>query len=530
MSSTAYDAVIIGAGHNGLVCGAYLARKGMKVCVLEKRHLVGGAAVSEAVWPGYRVSVASYTMALLQPRIIEQLELAKYGFEVIAPTPMVHFFGGGKTLVMGAHDRQLAADIGRFHPDDGPAYALYREHMTALGAVVRQMLWEIPPDPGSCTISDRLRLLRFAFKYRNIGQKFYDLYDVLTLSARDFLARWFKSDEMITALGFYAGCGGANTSLCSPGSAYVLLRGYIRDHTTTAGPAGFVRGGMGGISEAIAASGQAHGMEIRCNAPVDSIVLRDGAATGVRLSNGQTLSAGFVVSNVASKILFRQLLAQEAVSSDFLRRVDHIRDKSTAFKVNLAMKKLPTFKDFDPGSAGFDYPTQARFASSVSYLERAYDASKYGKISERPGLVMLTPSKLDPTVAPEGKHLVSVFGQHAPYDLDGRSWDEARDDLYATVLDTLAEHIPDIRACIDDAQVLSPADLERIFSLPGGHVHHGELSMDQIFFRRPVQGAADYRTPVKNLYQCGASVHPGGGVTGVPGHNAAQVILQSHSA
>jgi len=530
MASTAYDAVIIGAGHNGLVCGAYLARKGMRVCLLERRHLIGGAAVSEAVWPGYRVSVASYTMALLQPRIIQELELARYGFEVIPPTPMVHFFGQGKTLVMGAHDQKLASDIARFHPDDAQAYAPYREHMTALGAAVREMLWEVPPDPASKAISERARLLRMALKYRNLGQSFYDIYDVLTLSARDFLARWFKSDEMITALGFYAGCGGANTSLCSPGSAYVLLRGYIRDHTTAAGPAGFVRGGMGSISEAIAASGRAHGMEVRCNASVDGVVLRDGCAAGVRLDTGETLSAKLVVSNVASKILFRKLLPSTAVPEDFLRRIGHIRDKSTAFKVNLAMKKLPTFKDFDPRGAGFDYPAQARFASSVAQMEQAYDASKYGKISARPALVMLTPSKLDPTVAPEGKHLVSIFGQHAPYDLDGRSWDEAREGLYATVLDTLAEHIPDIRECIDDAQVLSPADLERIFNLPGGHVHHGELSMDQIFFRRPVQGAADYRTPVKNLYQCGASVHPGGGVTGVPGHNAAQVILRSHGA
>lgn len=528
MTSSMYDAVIVGAGHNGLVCGAYLARKGMKVCVLEKRPIIGGAAVSEAVWPGYRVSVASYTMALLQPRIIEQLELGKYGFDVISPTPMVHFYGDGKTLVIQPDKPEFLSDVGRFHPDDAKAYVPYTEHMKGLGAIVREMLWEIPPDPASNTLSERARLLRFVLKFRNVGNGFYDLYDVLTLSARDFLARWFKSDEMITALGFYAGCGGATTSLCSPGSAYVLLRGYIRDHTTAAGPAGFVRGGMGSISEAIAASGQAHGMEVRCDVAVDRIVLRDGKATGVRLATGEILNAKLVVSNVASKVLFKQLLEPHAVAAEFLHRVDHIRDNSTAFKINLAMKTLPTFKDFNADAAGFDYPSQARFASSVNYLERAYDASKYGRIAERPALVMLTPSVLDPSVAPEGKHLISIFGQHAPYKLDGKNWDDARSELYETVLDTLVEHVPDIRECIDDAQVLSPADLERIFSLPGGHVHHGELSMDQIFFRRPVQGAANYRTPIANLYQCGASVHPGGGVTGVPGHNAAQVILKSH--
>lgn len=530
MATTSYDAVIIGGGHNGLVCGAYLARTGMKVCVLERRHIIGGAAVSEAVWPGYRVSVASYTMALLQPRIIEQLELAKYGYEVIAPTPMVHFFGDGKTLTVGNAGEKLFANIRQFDPNDPDAYVRYREHMTKIGAIVAEMLWEIPPDPGSRTLSDRARLLRFAYKYRNIGQGFHDLYEVLTLSAYDFLSRWFRSDEMITALGFYAACGGANTSVCSPGSAYVLLRGFIRDHSTKAGPAGFIRGGMGSISEAIAASGQAHGMEVRCNAAVDSLVVEAGAATGVRLGNGDIIKARMVVSNVATKILFQQLVPTGAVSEDFMHRVAHIRDRSTAFKVNLAMKRLPTFKDFDADSAGFDYPTQARFAPSVEYLERAYDASKYGSIAQHPALVMLTPSKLDPSVAPAGKHLVSIFGQHAPYKLKSGNWDDARADLYEIVLSTLERHIPDIRECIDDAQVLSPADLERVFNLPGGHVHHGELSMDQIFFHRPVQGAADYCTPIKNLYQCGASVHPGGGVTGVPGHNAAKVILQQQKA
>lgn len=530
MASTSYDAVIIGAGHNGLVCGAYLARKGMKVCVLERRSIIGGAAVSEAVWPGYRVSVASYTMALLQPRIIEQLELAKYGFEVIEPTPMMHFFGDGRTLTMGSVDK-LVANIRQFDSDDADAYGQYREHMINLGAIVSEMLWEIPPDPAARSLSERVRVLRFAYKYRNLGQGFHDLYEILTLSAYDYLSRWFRSDEMITALGFYTGCGGATTSLCSPGSAYVLLRGFIRDHTTKAGPAGFVRGGMGSISEAIAASGQAHGMEIRCDAAVDSVIVRDGTATGVRLQNGETISARMVVSNVATKVLFQELVHADAVPEEFLQRVNRIRDRSTAFKVNLAMKRLPTFRDFDATKAGFDYPTQARFAPSVEYMERAYDAAKYGYMAERPGLVMITPSKLDPTIAPEGKHLVSIFGQHVPYDLKGRSWDDvARDELYQNVLSTLSPHIPDIRECIDDAQVLSPVDLERIFKLPGGHVHHGELSMDQIFFRRPVQGAGDYRTPVKNLYQCSASVHPGGGVTGVPGHNAARVILQQQKA
>ncbi|KXU96146.1 oxidoreductase [Caballeronia megalochromosomata] len=521
-----YDAVIIGAGHNGLVCGAYLARKGFRVCLLERRELAGGAAVSEAVWPGYRVSTASYTMALLQPRIIEELELAKYGYEIIVPPPMLHLYGEGRSLLFRADGERLRADIARFSQADADAYGKYRAHMTKLGKVVSEMLWETPPDPADHALAARSKLLGFAWRFRDLGEQFYDLYDVLTLSARDFLARWFESDEMITALGFYASCGGAATSICSPGSAYVLLRGFIRDHATSAGPAGFVRGGMGSISDAIAASGRAHGMEVRCDAPVAEVLIEGERATGVRLVSGERIEAGCVISNVATKVLFQQLVKAEHVAPEFLSRVAHIRDRSTAFKVHLALRRLPVFTDFDPDAAGFAYPAQVRIGPSVEYLERAWDAAKYGEISPHPPLVVMTPSAVDPSVAPAGKHLISIFGQHAPYALREGSWDTWRERLYDIVLDTLAAHAPDIRDCIDDAQVLSPVDLERIFALPGGHVHHGELSADQIFFRRPVQGAADYRTPVRGLYQCGASVHPGGGVTGVPGHNAAQVVMR----
>ncbi|MFT4067381.1 phytoene desaturase family protein [Paraburkholderia sp.] len=522
-----YDAVIIGAGHNGLVCGAYLARKGFKVCLLERRELAGGAAVSEAVWPGYRVSVASYTMALLQPRIIEELELARYGYEIVVPPPMLHLYGDGRSLVFRAEDERLSADIARFSEKDAEAYGRYRAYMTRLGKIVAEMLWEIPPDPADGTLAARSRLLGFAWRFRDMGEQFYDLYDVLTLSARDFLAHWFESDEMITAMGFYSSCGGAATSIGSPGSAYVLLRGFIRDHTTSAGPAGLVRGGMGTISEAIAASGAAYGMEVRCNAPVAAVEVKGGRATGVRLASGEVIEAGCVISNVATRVLFQQLVDARHVPSEFLSRVAQIRDRSTAFKINLALSRLPTFSDFDPEAAGFAYPAQVRIAPSVDYLERAWDAAKYGEISPRPPLVVLSPSAVDPSVAPTGKHLMSIFGQHAPYALREGTWDTQRERLYEIVLGTLSGCAPDIRDCIDDAQVLSPVDLERIFALPGGHVHHGELSADQIFFRRPVRGAADYRTPIRGLYQCGASVHPGGGVTGVPGHNAAQVVMRS---
>jgi len=526
MKSNRYDAVIIGGGHNGLVCGAYLARAGRKVCVLERREMVGGAAVSEAVWPGYRVSTASYTMALLQPRIMLDLELERHGLRVIAPPPMVHLYEPGKYLVL-ADDAAVARQLERYSEDDARAYADYRAHMAVLGAVVSELLWEIPPDPAATSIGGRMALLRFAWRHRGLGERFHDVYDILTLSALDFLKRWFRSDEALCALGFYVACGGAATTLSAPGSAYVLLRGYIRDHTTKAGPAGLVQGGMGGISEAIARAGREHGMEIRTGAPVRQVLVRDGRAWGVQLENGEQIQAGSVVSNAPAKVLFRGLTPPGALPERFLERVDAIRDQSHAFKVHLGLKRLPHFDAMDAERVQGGYPVQVRLASSVDMLEQAYDAAKYGRIAARPALVALTPSVVDPSVAPDGRHLMTIFGQHAPYRLRERSWDDAaRAELREAVLTTLEHYAPDIRGCIEHIQVLSPADLEARFCLPGGHVHHGELSADQIFFRRPVAGAADYRTPVRGLYQCGASVHPGGGVTGVPGYNAARVVLR----
>lgn len=526
--TASYDGVIIGGGHNGLVCGAYLARAGQRVCVVERREMVGGASVTEEVWPGYKVSTAAYTMALMQPRIILELELARHGFEVCKPTPMVQLFGGAKSLVMAEDPAALRAEFAQFSEKDADAYPKYRAHMARLGQRVSRMLWEIPPDPGSSRLRSRMDLVRFAWRYRDIGDQFYDLYDALTLSSHDFLKRWFESDEVLTALSFYTACGGGVSSPRTPGSAYILLRGFVRDHGTAAGPAGFMRGGMGAISEAIARSGRQHGMEIRTGAPVKSVLVEGGQARGVVLQDGEVLRSRYVVSNAPAKVLFRTLLSQADLPGAFLKEVDLIRDASTAFKVHLALNRLPTFRDFDAARAGFPYPAQARIAPSIEYLERAYDAGKYGGIAEQPPLVVMTPSVVDPTVAPEGKHLISIFGQHAARHLRDGEWnDERREALYQAVLCTLERHAPDIRDCIDAAQALSPADLEQRFCLPGGHVHHGELSADQIFFRRPVRGFGDYRTPVPGLYQCGASVHPGGGVTGVPGYNAASVILRN---
>lgn len=528
MTQDQYDAIVIGGGHNGLVCGAYLARKGKRVCVLERRDIVGGAAVSEPVWPGFRVSTGAYTMALLQPRIIRDLELAREGFEVLVPTPMVHFYGRDRYLILHGDGERLHAELARYSRADAEAYPDYVQRMQAIGKVVSRMLWQIPPDPGSTKLGDRVRLARFAWQHRNLGDVFYDLYDLMTLSAHDWLARWFESDAVITAIGFYAACSGAATTLSVPGSAYILLRGFIRDNVTPAGPSGFVRGGMGSISEAIAAAGRRYGLEVRTGAEVEHVIVHDNRAQGVVLKNGTRLKARAVISNVPAKWLFGRLIDADELDAGFVRRIGRIRDRSAAFKINFALRRLPSFTGFDVHRSGFDYPTQLRIAPSTRYLEQSFDAAKYGRIADHPALVLTTPSVLDDTVAPPGRHLLHLFGQHVPYALDSGDWDAAaRERLLKNVLATVTQYAPDFADCVVDYQLLSPRDLERHFRLPGGHVHHGELSADQILFNRPVHGSAAYSTPLKGLFQCGASVHPGGGVTGVPGHNAARVVLRA---
>ena len=524
--SDVLDAVIIGGGHNGLVCGAYLARAGRKVLVLERRELVGGAAVTEELWPGYRLSTASYTMALLQPKVILDLGLQQHGFKVLKPPPMFMPLEGGRSLVFHEDAQRCHDEIARFSRKDAEAYPRYREHMQQLGLVFRKLLFEVPPELEVGGVRDLVDFARLGWRHRGMKDRLYDLYDTMTLSAFDYLARWFESDEMRAALGFYAAGGGANSGIKTPGSAYVLLRGYVRDNTTAAGGAGFVQGGMGAISQAIAAAGAAHGMQVRTNAPVAAVDIRDGRAVGVVLEGGEQIPAKVVICNASAQTLFRRLVDAEHLPPEFRQQVAHIRDESTVFKLNLALKALPHFKDFDPAERGFAYPAQVRIGPSTDYIERAYDPSKYGDFARRPVMTIVTPSVLDPTLAPEGRHVMSIMGQHAPYTLRGRSWDDAaRGELLQATLETLEGFAPGFSEAIEHAQLLTPVDFERIFDLPRGHVHHAELSADQIFFRRPVRGFGDYRTPVRGLYQCGASTHPGGGVTGVPGHNAAHLIL-----
>jgi phytoene dehydrogenase-like protein len=522
-----YDAVIVGAGHNGLVCGAYLAKAGLKVCALERRHLIGGPVVSEELWPGYKISTASFVMVLLQPKIMLDLELQKFGLDVIETPPSFQPFPDGRSIIFWREPERLAAEIAKFSQHDAEAYPRFSAHMESLIPHLRKLLFEIPVDPMTGRMKDIARSLGLAWRFRDLGTKFYDIWDLLTLSAHDYLSRWFESPEMLAALGSYASGSGGNISPKSPGSAYVLARPYLRDQTTPAGRNGLVRGGMGKIAEAIAKSGARFGLETRTNAEVKRIIVEGGKASGVELASGEKIRTRMVIANANAKTTFLKLLDECELPTGFVEDIRSFRTTSTSFKINLAVEQPPRFTAFEAAKPGFSYPGAIVIAPNVDELERAFDAAKYGEMARRPYLWMMAPSMFDPTIAPPGKHVFSIFGGHVPYKLKDREWDDAaREELYTRVMETLAEYAPGFGNSVIHKQVLTPVDLERMFDLPGGHVHHGDLSIDQIFFKRPARHYADYRSPVAGLYQCGASTHPGGGVTGVPGHNAARIILR----
>ncbi|MBE2274929.1 MAG: NAD(P)/FAD-dependent oxidoreductase [Rhodobacteraceae bacterium] len=520
-----YDAVIVGGGHNGLTCGAYLARAGIKVLVVERRDIVGGAAVTEEIAPGYRSSMASYYQGLLQPKVILDLELQKYGFQVLPAHPTVFALEGGRSFTMWDDPEKFAAEIGKLSNVDGQAYARYRAHMQKVAPFMKQLLWEVPVNPGSKRPRDLWRLAGFVWRFRKIGPQFFDIYNLLTMSAYDYLSRWFESDDVKLVLGFFAGGGGANSSLKTPGSAYMLARGIVRDGSTAAGPAGFMKGGMGSVSEAIRRSGEAHGMEVRTGCPVERILVENNRATGIRLQDGEEIRSKIVIANATARTIFTRLLDPATLPEAFNRDIKGIRCESTVFRVNLALAALPQAPGLGGGTAEGIVP-QMTIAPSVAYMERAHRMSQEGEMADQPFLIVKVPTMVDPTLAPLGHHVMNVFGGHAPYTLASGNWDERREELWANVLKVLKTQFPDIEDLILHRQVLTPLDLERIFDLPNGHVHHGEISADQMFFRRFSPDYADYRSPVKGLYQASASVHPGGGVTGVPGHNAAKVILQ----
>jgi phytoene dehydrogenase-like protein len=529
MSDT-FDAIVIGAGHNGLVCANYLARAGLKVVVLERRPVVGGAAVTEEIAPGFRASIFSYLMSLLHPRIIRDFDLKRHGLEVLPCSDMVSPVGDGTDYILFSDDvERTQGSFAKFSRKDAAIYPEFDRYLMESAAIVRKLLWETPVDPTRRdwrTFKDAAQLL---WKYRKVGRKMYRIADLMTMSAYDFLHEWFEDDRIMAVLAYYASIGtfaGPKT----PGSAYVIMHHVMGEHEG-AGGWGFIKGGMGAITQALAASAREQGVTIVTDTEIREVRVSGDRVASVVTDKGATYAARTVASNLNAKLLYGKLLDPALVPAEVSREIANYRTFSTAFKMNIACERPPQYRILDrvraEGAIGnFPYPTYMHIAPDIDYLERAYDDAKYGDYSRRPFITPVVPTIVDDTLAPAGKHVVNLFGGHAPYELKGRSWADEKENFRNTVFDTIEEFAPGFRDDVIEAQLLVPPDIERIVGLPQGHIFHGELSTDQLFFQRPVSGYADYRTPVKGLYVCGSSMHPGGGVSGIPGANAAREILK----
>ncbi|MDX1380037.1 MAG: NAD(P)/FAD-dependent oxidoreductase [Xanthomonadales bacterium] len=524
MGGAGYDLIVIGGGHNGLTCGAYLAMAGKRVLVLERRDVLGGAAVTEEFTPGFRASIFSYVMSLLHPKVIRDLGLRELGLTVLPANDLFVPIGRDDYLIFSGDVARTAEQFGRFSRRDGSVYADFDAWLNEAADVVRALLLDTPVDPSRQDFRGRKELFALLWKYRRIGRRFYRIVDLLTMSADQFLARWFEHSVNRAVLGYYCSIGtfaGPRT----PGSAYVVLHHIMGEHEG-AGGWGFVRGGMGAISEAIAERGRRHGMDVRTGAEVARILVRDGRATGVVTTAGEEFHARAVAGNVSCKVLFGDLVEPEHLPAEFLQHIRDYRTFSTAFKVNVAAEAPPRYAAFDAAACGYAVPNYVHVGPTVEYLQAAYEDACRGRWSERPFITAVVPTTVDDSLAPPGKHVVNLFGGHAPYRLEGRDWAQARPDFERTVFDTMDEVAPGFSASVIDAQFLLPPDIERVINSPHGHIFHGELSLEQLFFQRPAPHYADYRSPITGLYQCGSSTHPGGGVSGIPGHNAAREILR----
>jgi phytoene dehydrogenase-like protein len=523
-----YDVVVIGGGHNGLTAAAYLARAGRSVLVLERRHVLGGAAVTEEVFPGFRFSVCSYVVSLLRPEIIRELDLPRHGLEILPLDGTFTPMPNGDYLWRVNDHAKTRREIARHSKLDAEAYDEYGRAMVEMGRFVKPILSMLPPDPTSLDPRGLTQLLLLLNRFRRMSrQDQYNQIQLMTMSAVDFLDQWFETDVLKATMSA-SGIIGTFLGVRSPGTAYVLLHHYMGEIDGAFRSWGFARGGTGAISNAIAGAARQAGVEIRSETEVASILVRDGRASGVVLKNGDEITASLVVSSLDPRLTFRRLLEPRHLPGDFLEDVDRYKFRGSSAKVNLALDALTDFTCL-PG-AGPHLRGAISISPSVEYMERAFDEAKYGRFSRRPYLDMVIPSLTDPSVAPPGKHVMSCFVQYAPYHLADGTWDEQREAFGDTVIDTLAEYAPNIRHIIRHRQVVTPLDLEREWALSEGNIFQGELTLEQLFFLRPAPGWAQYRTPIGNLYMCGSATHPGGGIMGAPGRNAAMKILADRIA
>lgn len=527
-----YDAIVIGGGHNGLTCAAYLARAGRKVLVLERRHVLGGAAVTEEIFPGFKFSVASYVVSLLRPEIIRELDLPRHGMELLPLDGTLTPMQDGDYLWRVNDHYKTRREIARHSRLDAEAYDEYGKAMVEMGRFAKPILSMLPPDPTSLDPRGLLELLSIGKRFR--GMRFHDRLNqvqLLTMSAVDFLDQWFETDVLKATMSA-SGIIGTFLGVRSPGTAYVLLHHYMGEIDGAFRSWGLSRGGTGAVSEAIAAAAVELGVEIRTEAPVSRILTKNGRATGVVMENGDEIAASVVVSSVDPHLTFLKFMDERELPGDFVEGVRRYKFRGSSGKVNLALDALPNFTCM-PGP-GPHMRGAISISPSIDYMEQAYDDAKYGQFSLRPYIDMVIPSLTDPSVAPPGKHVMSCFVQYAPYDLrdpgTGRRepllWDQQREAFGDAVVNTIAEYAPNIKDIILHRQVLTPLDIERDFGLTEGNIFQGELTLEQLFFLRPVPGWAQYSTPIDRLYMCGSATHPGGGIMGAPGRNAAERIIK----
>jgi phytoene dehydrogenase-like protein len=525
MSGTRYDAIVIGGGHNGLVTAAYLARAGRKTLVLERRPLVGGAAVTEEVFPGFKFSVFSYVVSLLRPEIIRDLDLPKHGLQILPLESTVTPLDNGDYLAGWADADETREELRRHAPRDADTMAIFGHLMHHMAMAVKPILGMIPPDPTSLSPRDLAGLLKLGKHFHGLGpEKFHALHKLMTMSSADYLDEWFEFDAL-KATKSASGIIGTFLSPRSPGSAYVLLHHYMGEIDGAFRAWGFQKGGTGAISESIAGAARSFGAEIRTSAPVTQVIVKNGRATGVALESGEEIAASLVVSGLDPKLTFTRLVDPKALPDDLVEGIRRYKFRGSSGKVNLALSGLPNLSCL-PGN-GPHWRGAISISPSMEYLERAYDDAKYGEFSRHPYMDCIFPSMIDPGMAPPGKHVMSVFVQYAPFNING-GWNDAKREAFGdAVVKTLARYMPNIESLILHRQVLTPDDMERITGLTEGNIFQGELALQQLFFLRPVPQWAKYRTPIEGYWQCGAGTHPGGGIMGASGRLAALEILRA---
>lgn len=527
-SADRFDAIIVGGGHNGLVTANYLQRAGMKTLVLERRYIVGGACVTEEVFPGYKVSTTSYVCSLFRPEIIRDLELKKFGYEILERNPSSFSpYPGNRYLMFWRDQKKTCEEIAKFSKKDAEKYPEFEKKLEDLSKFVQPLLDMVPPDPTSKNPRDLLETLKLLLRVKGLGGDIYEHLKVFAMSVSDYLDMWFESEELKVRMAT-DGVIGAWAGPCTPGTAYVLFHHVMGETEGRPGVWGYVRGGMGGLTQALARSFESVGGKIITNADVETILVKDGEAQGVALKDGREFYAKKVISNADPNRTFLQMLGEQHLPSEFADGIKKIKYRSGVIKINVALRELPNFTALPGTEAGPQHRGTIHIAPTIEYMEKAFEDARRGIPSQNPVIEMTIPSTVDNTLTPPGKHLMSMFVQYAPLErTDGKGWGQTEKDEFAKrVFKIVSEYAPNFESSVEHFQVVSPLDLQNEFGLTGGNIFHGEMTLNQLFFMRPLPKHANFRTPVRNLYMCGSGCHPGGGVMGSPGYIAAKVVLR----